>query len=194
MANTLLNYLEKGKIEAGCDEAGRGCLAGPVYAAAVILPVDFFHPLLNDSKQLTEKARELLRPIIEKEAIAWGVAWADAGEIDNINILNAAILSMHRAIGKLAVNPDLLLIDGNKFKPYENIPHKCIVGGDGKFASIAAASVLAKSYRDCFMREIAAEFPMYGWDKNMAYPTKLHREAIRKFGTTEYHRMSFRLL
>ena len=194
MANTLLNYLEKGKIEAGCDEAGRGCLAGPVYAAAVILPVDFFHPLLNDSKQLTEKARELLRPIIEKEAVAWGVAWADAGEIDNINILNAAILSMHRAIGKLAVNPDLLLIDGNRFKPYENIPHKCIVGGDGKFASIAAASVLAKSYRDCFMREIAAEFPMYGWDKNMAYPTKLHREAIRKFGTTEYHRMSFRLL
>ncbi|MDP3398000.1 MAG: ribonuclease HII [Bacteroidales bacterium] len=194
MANTLLNYLEKGKIEAGCDEAGRGCLAGPVYAAAVILPVDFFHPLLNDSKQLTEKARELLRPIIEKEAVAWGVAWADAGEIDNINILNAAILSMHRAIGKLAVNPDLLLIDGNRFKPYENIPHKCIVGGDGKFASIAAASVLAKSYRDCFMREIAAEFPMYGWDKNMAYPTKLHREAIKKFGTTEYHRMSFRLL
>ncbi|HCT95149.1 MAG: ribonuclease HII [Bacteroidetes bacterium GWE2_39_28] len=194
MANTLLSYLEKGKIEAGCDEAGRGCLAGPVYAAAVILPVDFFHPLLNDSKQLSEKERELLRPIIEKEAIAWGVAWADAGEIDNINILNAAILSMHRAIGKLAVSPDLLLIDGNRFKPYGNILHKCIVGGDGKFASIAAASVLAKSYRDSFMREIAAEFPLYGWDKNMAYPTKLHREAIRKFGSTKYHRMSFRLL
>ncbi|PKO96700.1 MAG: ribonuclease HII [Bacteroidetes bacterium HGW-Bacteroidetes-7] len=194
MANTLLSYLEKGKVEAGCDEAGRGCLAGPVYAAAVILPDDFFHPLLNDSKQLSEKARELLRPVIEKEAIAWGVAWADAVEIDNINILNAAILSMHRAISKLEIKPELILVDGNRFKPYGNIPHKCIVGGDGKMTSIAAASVLAKSYRDCFMREIASEFPMYGWDKNMAYPTKLHREAIRKFGTTKYHRMSFRLL
>lgn len=194
MANTLLSYLEKGKVEAGCDEAGRGCLAGPVYAAAVILPDDFFHPLLNDSKQLSEKARELLRPVIEKEAIAWGVAWADAGEIDNVNILNAAILSMHRAIDKLEVSPELILVDGNRFKPYGNIPHKCIIGGDGKMTSIAAASILAKSYRDRFMREIASEFPMYGWDKNMAYPTKLHREAIRKFGTTKYHRMSFRLL
>ena len=194
MANTLLSYLEKGKVEAGCDEAGRGCLAGPVYAAAVILPDDFFHPLLNDSKQLSEKVRELLRPVIEKEAIAWGVAWADAGEIDNVNILNAAILSMHRAIDKLEVSPELILVDGNRFKPYGNIPHKCIIGGDGKMTSIAAASILAKSYRDRFMREIASEFPMYGWDKNMAYPTKLHREAIRKFGTTKYHRMSFRLL
>ena len=135
MANTLLSYLEKGKVEAGCDEAGRGCLAGPVYAAAVILPDDFFHPLLNDSKQLSEKARELLRPVIEKEAIAWGVAWADAVEIDNINILNSAILSMHRAISKLEIKPELILVDGNRFKPYGNIPHKCIVGGDGKMAS-----------------------------------------------------------
>lgn len=194
MKNILLNYLEKDLIEAGCDEAGRGCLAGPVFAASVILPKDFRHPLLNDSKQLTEKEREILRPVIEKEALSWSVASADSGEIDRINILNASILSMHRALENLLIKPELILVDGNRFKPFKEIPHRCIVGGDGKIASIAAASVLAKSHRDSYMKKIAREFPMYGWDKNMAYPTKLHREAIREYGITPYHRVSFRLL
>ncbi len=178
-------------IEAGCDEAGRGPLAGPVYAAAVILPADFHHPLLNDSKQMTEKARETLRPIIEKEAVAWAVEAVSAAEIDEINILNASIAGMQRAVLKLAVRPQFLLIDGNKFKPLQDIPYKTVVHGDATFASIAAASVLAKTYRDEFMRNLALRYPEYGWDRNMGYPTKEHIEAIRKFGYTEWHRMSF---
>ena len=178
-------------IEAGCDEAGRGPLAGPVYAAAVILPADFHHPLLNDSKQMTEKARETLRPIIEKEAVAWAVEAVSAAEIDEINILNASIAGMQRAVLKLAVRPQFLLIDGNKFKPLQDIPYKTVVHGDATFASIAAASVLAKTYRDEFMRNLARQYPEYGWDRNMGYPTKEHIEAIRQFGYTEWHRMSF---
>lgn len=178
-------------IEAGCDEAGRGPLAGPVYAAAVILPADFHHPLLNDSKQMTEKARETLRPIIEKEAVAWAVEAVSAAEIDEINILNASIAGMQRAVLKLAVRPQFLLIDGNKFKPLQDIPYKTVVHGDATFASIAAASVLAKTYRDEFMRNLALRYPEYGWDRNMGYPTKEHIEAIRQFGYTEWHRMSF---
>ena len=178
-------------IEAGCDEAGRGPLAGPVYAAAVILPADFHHPLLNDSKQMTEKAREILRPIIEKEAVAWAVEAVSAAEIDEINILNASIAGMQRAVLKLAVRPQFLLIDGNRFKPLQDIPYKTVVHGDATFASIAAASVLAKTYRDEFMRNLALRYPEYGWDRNMGYPTKEHIEAIRQFGYTEWHRMSF---
>lgn len=178
-------------IEAGCDEAGRGPLAGPVYAAAVILPADFHHPLLNDSKQMTEKARETLRPIIEKEAVAWAVEAVSAAEIDEINILNASIAGMQRAVLKLAVRPQFLLIDGNRFKPLQDIPYKTVVHGDATFASIAAASVLAKTYRDEFMRNLALRYPEYGWDRNMGYPTKEHIEAIRQFGYTEWHRMSF---
>ncbi|MBO7366583.1 MAG: ribonuclease HII [Bacteroidales bacterium] len=188
---TLRNYLNDNLIEAGCDEAGRGPLAGPVYAAAVILPADFHHPLLNDSKQMTEKARETLRPIIEKEAVAWAVEAVSAAEIDEINILNASIAGMQRAVLKLAVRPQFLLIDGNKFKPLQDIPYKTVVHGDATFASIAAASVLAKTYRDEFMRNLARQYPEYGWDRNMGYPTKEHIEAIRQFGYTEWHRMSF---
>ena len=188
---TLRNYLNDNLIEAGCDEAGRGPLAGPVYAAAVILPADFHHPLLNDSKQMTEKARETLRPIIEKEAVAWAVEAVSAAEIDEINILNASIAGMQRAVLKLAVRPQFLLIDGNKFKPLQDIPYKTVVHGDATFASIAAASVLAKTYRDEFMRNLARQYPEYGWDRNMCYPTKEHIEAIRQFGYTEWHRMSF---
>ena len=187
----LLPYLEAGRLEAGCDEAGRGPLAGPVYAAAVILPADFHHPLLNDSKQMTEKARETLRPIIEKEAVAWAVEAVSAAEIDEINILNASIAGMQRAVLKLAVRPQFLLIDGNRFKPLQDIPYKTVVHGDATFASIAAASVLAKTYRDEFMRNLALRYPEYGWDRNMGYPTKEHIEAIRQFGYTEWHRMSF---
>jgi len=188
---TLRNYLNDNLIEAGCDEAGRGPLAGPVYAAAVILPADFHHPLLNDSKQMTEKAREILRPIIEKEAVAWAVEAVSAAEIDEINILNASIAGMQRAVLKLAVRPQFLLIDGNRFKPLQDIPYKTVVHGDATFASIAAASVLAKTYRDEFMRNLALRYPEYGWDRNMGYPTKEHIEAIRQFGYTEWHRMSF---
>ncbi|MBO4817155.1 MAG: ribonuclease HII [Bacteroidales bacterium] len=188
---TLRNYLNDNLIEAGCDEAGRGPLAGPVYAAAVILPADFHHPLLNDSKQMTEKARETLRPIIEKEAVAWAVEAVSAAEIDEINILNASIAGMQRAVLKLAVRPQFLLIDGNRFKPLQDIPYKTVVHGDATFASIAAASVLAKTYRDEFMRNLALRYPEYGWDRNMGYPTKEHIEAIRQFGYTEWHRMSF---
>ncbi len=190
----LLQYHNPDLIEAGCDEAGRGCLAGPVYAAAVILPKDFYHPLLNDSKQLTAKQRELLRPIIEKEALAWAVVAVSAQEIDEINILRASITGMHRAVEQLKITPQHLLIDGNRFYKYKNIPHTCIVKGDAKYASIAAASILAKTHRDEYMLKIAAEYPQYGWEKNMAYPTKAHRQAIAEHGVTPYHRISYRLL
>ena len=187
----LSNYLHEDLIEAGCDEAGRGPLAGPVYAAAVILPKDFYHPLLNDSKKMTEKARETLRPIIEREAIAWAVEEVSAEEIDSINILNASIAGMQRAVRKLDVKPEFLLIDGNRFKPCDGIPHQSIVKGDATYASIAAASVLAKTYRDEHMRKLAKEFPQYGWDRNMGYPTKEHIDAIIAHGYTPHHRKSF---
>ena len=187
----LSNYLHEDLIEAGCDEAGRGPLAGPVYAAAVILPKDFYHPLLNDSKKMTEKARETLRPIIEREAIAWAVEEVSAEEIDSINILNASIAGMQRAVRKLDVKPEFLLIDGNRFKPCDGIPHQCVVKGDATYASIAAASVLAKTYRDEHMRKLAKEFPQYGWDRNMGYPTKEHIDAIIAHGYTPHHRKSF---
>ena len=187
----LSNYLHENLIEAGCDEAGRGPLAGPVYAAAVILPKDFYHPLLNDSKKMTEKARETLRPIIEREAIAWAVEEVSAEEIDSINILNASIAGMQRAVRKLGVKPEFLLIDGNRFKPCDGIPHQCVVKGDATFASIAAASVLAKTYRDEHMRKLAKEYPQYGWDRNMGYPTKEHIDAIIAHGYTPHHRKSF---
>lgn len=187
----LSNYLHEDLIEAGCDEAGRGPLAGPVYAAAVILPKDFYHPLLNDSKKMTEKARETLRPIIEREALAWAVVEVSAEEIDSINILNASITGMQRAVRKLSIRPDFLLIDGNRFKPCDGIPHQCVVKGDATYASIAAASVLAKTYRDEHMRRLALEFPQYGWDRNMGYPTKEHVDAIIAHGYTPHHRKSF---
>jgi len=181
-------------LECGCDEAGRGCLAGPVVAAAVILPQNFECPLLNDSKQLTELQREALRPIIEKEALAWAVAEVDNYEIDEINILNASILAMHRAVQKLTTRPEFIIVDGNRFKPLEDIPHQTIVKGDSKYLSIAAASVLAKTHRDELMQTLHAEFPHYDWDKNKAYPTLKHRASIREHGTTGYHRMTFNLL
>ena len=181
-------------LECGTDEAGRGCLAGPVVAAAVILPPNFTHPWLNDSKQLTEKQRNLLRPIIEEQALAFGVSFISEEKIDEINILQAAILAMHKAIDKLKLVPEHIIVDGNKFKPYKEIPHTTIVKGDAKFLSIAAASILAKTYRDDFMEKIATEFPNYGWKKNKGYPTKIHREAIKKYGSTKYHRMTFKLL
>jgi len=188
-----LNY-DKLKIEAGCDEAGRGCLAGPVVAAAVILPKNFKNEILTDSKILSEKKRELLRPIIEKEAIAWGVGIVSPEEIDQINILNASFLAMHRAVDKLKEIPNLLLIDGNRFNKYKKTEHVCIVKGDGKYLPIAAASILAKTYRDDIMKAYHVEFPVYDWNKNKGYPTKAHRQAIRDFGSTNYHRKSFRLL
>ncbi len=190
----LQQFLIDGRIEAGCDEAGRGCLAGPVTAAAVILPPHFSNDLINDSKQLTEHQRDALRPIIEREAVAWAVTMIDPAEIDRINILNASILAMHRAISQLKVRPEALLIDGNRFKPYPGIPHTTIVKGDSKMMCIAAASILAKTHRDEYMRRIASEYPQYGWDKNKGYPTRDHRAAIAEFGTSPYHRMSFRLL
>lgn len=190
----LLPCLHEELIEAGCDEAGRGALAGPVFAAAVILPKGFAHPMLDDSKKLTAKQRDRLRGIIEQEAVAWAVASLDAAEIDRLNILRASITAMHNAISQLSTTPSFLLIDGNRFYNYRDIPHQCIVKGDGKYASIAAASILAKTHRDEYMKSIAAQYPQYGWDKNMAYPTAAHREAIRKFGTTPYHRMSYTLL
>lgn len=190
----LLPCLHEELIEAGCDEAGRGALAGPVFAAAVILPKGFAHPMLDDSKKLTAKQRDRLRKIIEQEAVAWAVASLDAAEIDRLNILRASITAMHNAISQLSTTPSFLLIDGNRFYNYRDIPHQCIVKGDGKYASIAAASILAKTHRDEYMKSIAAQYPQYGWDKNMAYPTAAHREAIRKFGTTPYHRMSYTLL
>ena len=190
----LAPYLNINDIEAGCDEAGRGCLAGPVFAAAVILPHDFSNEILNDSKQLSEKNRKKLRTIIEKESIAWAVAKVDPVEIDEINILNASFLAMHRSIDQLSSSPNSLLIDGNRFKPYKNISHHCIVKGDSKFMSIAAASVLAKTYRDDYMENLAIQFPEYGWQSNKGYPTKAHRNAIQQFGACEHHRKSFRLL
>lgn len=190
----LAPYLNKDIIEAGCDEAGRGCLAGPVYAAAVILPPTFHNDLLNDSKQLTEKQRYALRPIIEQEAIAWAIGIVDQTEIDRINILKASILAMHRAIDLLKTRPEALLIDGNRFSPYQNLPHTTIVKGDGKMMSIAAASILAKTYRDGFMKKIDKEFPVYHWAVNKGYPTRDHRAAIAAHGISPYHRKSFRLL
>ena len=189
----LLNYLHADLIEAGCDEAGRGPLAGSVFAAAVILPKDFHHPLLNDSKKMTEKSRDILRPIIEREAVAWAVEEVSAEEIDTINILNASITGMQRAVLKLDVKPDFLLIDGNRFKPMKEYEHLCVVKGDGKYTSIAAASVLAKTYRDEYMRRLAQEYPQYGWERNMGYPTKEHVDAIIKHGYTPHHRKSFHL-
>lgn len=187
-------YYTKDVIEAGCDEAGRGCLAGPVFAAAVILPPDFKSELLNDSKQLSEKNRYALRPLIEQEAIAWGIGVVTAPEIDAINILKASFLAMHRAIEQLKVQPQALLIDGNRFTPYKEIPFTCMVKGDGRFLSIAAASILAKTYRDDYMLQLAEEYPSYGWQQNKGYPTRAHREAISKHGITPYHRKTFTLL
>lgn len=181
-------------MEAGCDEAGRGCLAGPVVAAAVILPPDFSNDLLNDSKQLTAKQRASLRTIIESEAEAWAVAFVSPEEIDRINILQASIKAMHKAIDQLTTVPQYLLVDGNRFKPYRDIPHECIIKGDAKMMSIAAASILAKTHRDEYMETIAKEFPAYGWERNKGYPTRDHRAAIAAHGTTPYHRLSFRLL
>lgn len=190
----LQQYLIEGRIEAGCDEAGRGCLAGPVTAAAVILPAGWSHELINDSKQLTERQREALRPIIEREALAWAVAMVSPQEIDHINILKASITAMHRAIDQLTVRPEALLIDGNRFYKYQDIPHTTIVKGDGKMLSIAAASILAKTHRDEYMRRIAQDYPQYGWDGNKGYPTPAHRAAIAAHGTTPHHRMTFQLL
>ena len=181
-------------IEAGCDEAGRGCLAGPVFAAAVILPEYFSNDLLNDSKQLSEKQRAYLRPIIEQEALAWAVAMVDNQEIDQINILNASFLAMHRALDQLTIRPDYILVDGNRFKAYQQIPHQCVIKGDGKYMSIAAASILAKTHRDEYMEQLHQQFPIYNWKKNKGYPTSEHRSAIQQFGPTRYHRMSFSLL
>lgn len=190
----LKQYQREGVIEAGCDEAGRGCLAGDVYAAAVILPPDFTNELLNDSKQLNESQRYQLREVIEQEAIAWAVGIVTAEEIDKINILRASILAMHRAVDALKVRPEHLLIDGNKFNPYPGITHNTVVKGDATYMSIAAASILAKTYRDDYMLRIAKEYPMYDWQSNKGYPTAKHREAIREYGTTPYHRMTFNLL
>lgn len=190
----LYPYYQDTVTEAGLDEAGRGCYAGPVFAAAVILQPDFFHPLLNDSKQLKEKDRNLLRPIIEKESIAFAVSAVDNDEIDTINILQASYKAMHISLDKLKITPQLLLIDGNRFKAYKKIPHHCIIKGDGKYASIAAASILAKTYRDEWMQKIHPEFPQYGWDKNKGYGTAVHRKAIAQYGLCKYHRKSFNIL
>ncbi len=192
--NKLELFIKEGRIEAGCDEAGRGCLAGPVVAAAVILPSWFENGMLNDSKQLTEKQRYLLRPVIKQEALAFGIGIVSNTEIDEINILNASFLAMHRAIQKLSVLPDHLLIDGNRFKPYPAIGHTCIVKGDGRYLPIAAASVLAKTCRDDLMNELHLDYPDYAWNRNKGYPTKAHREAIRKKGVSPFHRLTFRLL
>ena len=190
----LKKYFQKHLLEAGCDEAGRGCLAGPVYAAAVILPHNFHNELLNDSKKLTEQERNMLRPIIEKEAICWAVATASNIEIDSINILNASFLAMHRAISKLTINPELLLIDGNRFKKYPNTEHKCIIKGDGIYMSIAAASILAKTFRDDFMLRLHNEFPQYCWNKNKGYGTLKHRNAIIENGFSPFHRKTFNVV
>ena len=190
----LASHYYEGKVEAGCDEAGRGCLAGSVYAAAVILPEDYQNELLNDSKQLTEKKRYQLREIIERDAVAWAVGIVTPEEIDKINILNASILAMHRALDQLKVRPEAIIVDGNRFKKYKDLPHTTIVKGDGKYLSIAAASILAKTYRDDYMNKLAEEYPQYDWLSNKGYPTKKHREAIRQFGITPYHRKSYNLL
>ena len=190
----LKSYYNKLVIEAGCDEAGRGCLAGPVYAASVILPKTYKNKWLDDSKKLSDKDRYDLRPEIEERAISWAVGIVDNIEIDKINILKASFLAMHRAIDKLKQKPELLLIDGNRFTPYKKIPHQCIIKGDSKYLNIAAASILAKTYRDDYMKEQSLIYPQYSWEKNMAYPTKKHREAIQKYGTTPLHRLTFQLL
>ncbi len=190
----LANHYYEGKVEAGCDEAGRGCLAGSVYAAAVILPEDYQNDLLNDSKQLTEKRRYQLRDIIQRDAVAWAVGIVTPEEIDRINILNASILAMHRALDQLQVRPEAIIVDGNRFKTYRNLPHTTIVKGDGKYLSIAAASILAKTYRDDYMNRLAEEYPQYDWLSNKGYPTKKHREAIKAYGITPYHRKSYNLL
>ncbi|WP_412561587.1 ribonuclease HII [Winogradskyella sp. MIT101101] len=191
---TLKIQFSSFELECGTDEAGRGCLAGPVTAAAVILPSKFKNTILNDSKQLSEKNRNLLRPIIETEAISFAVQHIYETEIDSINILNASIKAMHGSISQLKINPNYIVVDGNKFKPYKSIPHKTIIKGDSKFLNIAAASILAKTYRDAYMEQIHEEFPMYNWKQNKGYPTKEHRAAIEKYGITKYHRKSFRLL
>ena len=201
----LASYYTQGTVEAGCDEAGRGCLAGSVFAAAVILPQDYQNELLNDSKQLTEKRRYQLREIIERDALAWAVGIVSPAEIDEINILNASILAMHRALDQLKVRPEAIIVDGNRFKPYfergegeeargRSIPYTTIVKGDGKYLSIAAASVLAKTYRDDYMNRLAEEYPQYDWQSNKGYPTKKHRDAIRQYGITPYHRKTFNML
>ena len=190
----LKSHYYEGKTEAGCDEAGRGCLAGSVYAAAVILPDNYQNDLLNDSKQLTEKRRYELREIIERDAIAWAVGIVSPEEIDKINILKASILAMHRALDQLKVRPEAIIVDGNRFKPYHSLPHTTIVKGDGKYLSIAAASILAKTYRDDYMNQLAEEYPQYDWLSNKGYPTKKHRDAIRQYGITPYHRKSYNLL
>ena len=190
----LASHFYEGKIEAGCDEAGRGCLAGSVYAAAVILPENYQNDLLNDSKQLTEKKRYQLREIIQRDAVAWAVGIVTPEEIDKINILNASILAMHRALDQLKVRPEAIIVDGHRFKKYQDLPHTTIVKGDGKYLSIAAASILAKTYRDDYMNELAKEYPQYDWLSNKGYPTKKHRDAIRQYGITPYHRKSYNLL
>lgn len=192
--STLRPFHDEMLIEAGCDEAGRGCLAGPVFAAAVILARDFEHPLLNDSKQLSEKQRYEARAVVESNALSWAVAQVDPKEIDEINILNASFLAMHRALDQLPLRPESLLIDGNRFKPYQDLPFHCMIKGDGRFLSIAAASILAKTYRDDLMRQLHDEHPHYAWDRNKGYPTKAHRQAIQLHGATIHHRRSFRLL
>lgn len=190
----LKNNYEQGRVEAGCDEAGRGCLAGSVYAAAVILPLDYHNERLNDSKKLTARQRYALRQDIERDAVAWAVGVVTPQEIDQINILNASILAMHRALDQLQVRPEAIIVDGNRFKPYRDLPHTTIVKGDGKYLSIAAASILAKTYRDDEMVRLAQEYPDYDWQHNMGYPTRKHREAIRQHGITPYHRRTFNLL
>lgn len=190
----LASHYYEGKIEAGCDEAGRGCLAGSVYAAAVIFPEGYTNEEMNDSKQLTDKRRKKLREIIERDALAWAVGIVTPEEIDKINILNASILAMHRALDQLQIRPEAVIVDGNRFKPYNGLPHTTIVKGDGKYLSIAAASILAKTYRDDYMDKLAEEFPQYDWLGNKGYPTKKHREAIKVHGITPYHRRSFNLL
>ena len=190
----LENHYYEGLVEAGCDEAGRGCLAGSVFAAAVILPPDYENELLNDSKKLTDRKRKQLREIIEHDAVDWAVGIVEPGEIDEINILNASILAMHRALDQLKVRPEAVIVDGNRFKPYCDLPYTTIVKGDGKYLSIAAASILAKTYRDDYMDRLAEDYPQYDWKSNKGYPTKKHREAIRLHGVTPYHRMSYNLL
>ncbi len=190
----LASHYYTGMVEAGCDEAGRGCLAGSVYAAAVILPDGYENPMLNDSKQLSERRRYELRQQIERDAVSWAVGIVTADEIDKINILNASILAMHRALDKLSVRPEAIIVDGNRFKPYQKLPHTTIVKGDGKYMAIAAASILAKTYRDDYMNELAVQYPQYDWQRNKGYPTKKHRQAIKEFGITPFHRKSYNLL
>lgn len=190
-ANFLLPYFTKDLVESGCDEAGRGCIAGPVVAAAVILPKTFSHPLLNDSKQLSESARNQLRPVIEKDALAWAVSFVDNVEIDKINILKASFKAMHLAIDKLQLKPALLLIDGNRFTPYFGIPHQCIIKGDSKYNSIAAASILAKTHRDEYMKGLHKQYPAYNWEQNKGYPTPYHKKQVRAVGYTSFHRLTF---